>query len=301
MYEKEPDMGRAPWRAYVPPVLLLAAGGFAPVLSAGAAGARLAFPLHAALSGGTWLAFIAAWLPVALALAIVLTLVAARDLVRPVLMLVYALAAWAFAYAPASGGALLTNAPELFGGENPFLPVMGGFGLAAAVLTCAGSRARAAHPGNALAAATGPLAVACLAIAVLYPFTPPAAGFMEPVALMFEEDGNWAHQVTGFCRLLALMALAGAAIVAAINTPNLPGARDRARLALGAWWLHLAALAAIPALVIGAAWLRDGVPPLEIGIAAANAARLAAVTLGLLFLIIAAAADGIEETGLNLN
>jgi hypothetical protein len=298
MYEMEPDTGRAPWRGYVLPVLLLAAGGFAPVLSAGpgAAGARLAFPLHAAL-GGTWPAFIAAWLPVALALAVVLTLVLARGVARTVLMLVYALAAWTFAYAPASGGALLTNAPELFGGENPFLPVMGGFGLAAAVLVCAGNRARAVQPGNALAAATGPLAVACLALAVLHPFTPPAIGFMEPVVLMFEEEGNWAHQVTGFCRLLALMALTGAAIVAAINTPDLPGARDRARLANTAWWLHLAVLAAIPALVIGAAWLRDGVPPLEIGIDAANAARLAAVTLGLLFLAIAAAAGLIRETG----
>ncbi len=136
----------------------------------------------------------------------------AQGLVRPVLMHAYAVLAWVGLYAFEGLGAQVFDGPSWLHGENPLLPVAGTLGLVAAALVYAGAVARVRMPASRVAGAAGVLGLLWFGVALLYPFSPPDIGFMQPVKLMFTEQGVWAHQVIGFFRLAAMVALAAAGV-----------------------------------------------------------------------------------------
>ncbi|MFP4500666.1 MAG: hypothetical protein ACLFTT_06670 [Candidatus Hydrogenedentota bacterium] len=220
-----------------------------------------------------------------------LTASLAKGILRPLLMHAYAVFAWVALYAFDGLGAQIFDGPAWMHGENPLLPVAGMLGLVAAALVYAGAVARVRVPSSRVAGAAGVLGLLWFGVALLYPFSPPDMGFMQPVTLMFTEQGVWAHQVIGFFRLAAMVALAAAGVVCVLNLGDGPGARDRAKLARTVWWVHMALLIAAPLILLVYLRVPEPAPGEQFITAVANLGRHGLITFTLAFLAYVSAAD----------
>lgn len=232
--------------------------------------------------------------PAAAAVAVIIAAVCARGVLRA--LLIHLLGAFPFIvyYADETvrrGLGSLLGLPEQF---NPFLPFGGALALAGVAGLFVGNRVRRVYPESRAAALAGGLGGAYFFLSLIVPLEPAEHGaypIFAPFKMMFEEKGLWAWQIVGFSRILTMLLLAVASIIALQNVVRRPGAALRARLSGRMWLWHLLVLIAAPFVVLLVLYGRAITPAGTIPVEAALTLKTAFTTLGFLFLVLMGTVD----------
>lgn len=232
--------------------------------------------------------------PAAAAVAVIIAVVCTRGAVQAFLVHLLGLFPFVVYYSDETvrrGLGAPLGLPEQF---NPFLPFGGAFALAGVVGLFVGSRVRRAYPASRAAALAGGLGGVYFFLSLLVPLESAELGaypVFSPFKMMFEEKGLWAWQITGFSRILTLLLLTIAAIIAIQNVVSRPDAAERARLSGRMWSCHLLVLMAAPFVVLLVLYARPSTPADTVPVEAVLIVKTALTTLGFLFLLLMGAAD----------
>lgn len=284
--------------AYVLAALLMLAGACMPALAGdGAGGFTAAFPSLTLLrdAHAPWMARGMAAYPAAGALVVLAAaLAAARSRGRALVLHLIALLPFLAYYLEPDARGMFGQALDLPQSMNLFLPFGGPLVLAAIVLLQTGNRVRQLEPKGRAGAAVAALGGAYFLLVQALPLEMPEYGrfpVMVPFEVMFNDRVIWAYQVFGFSRVLTLLLLAAAAILAIQNLADRPGAGERARLAARLWQGHVAVmlLALVPIfvrLIFGAQAAPEVYVP-----ALADTLRTGFLTLGLFLLLVTSTRD----------
>ena len=276
---------------------LMAAGAAMPVLqTTGDQPPQLVFPLLQVMAdpSAAWLTKIWCAYPLFAAMALILTACRARDGVRAFLMHVLALVPFAAYYSGAAIQPALTHPlglPEEF---DLLLPFGGALAMAGVVLLYAGSRVHARAPENTAAALAGALGGVYYLVSLAVPVESTAMGTyaaLAPFKMMFEEQGSWARQIAGGSRLLTMLLLAAAAVIALQNLAPRPGAEVRARVCLRLWQAHFALLLAAPCAVLWIVSARAATPATTVPADLLLTAKSMAAMLGYVLLLLMGASE----------